>query len=212
MTGRERKGERGGDIRVGEWSVERRLATERVEGRGPTEAKEECGGYCCRHGVYISLPERERILENAERIQAAMDETQTTEVDEWFEDEIHDDSDFEGGLCIGTAIYNDKCAFLDRDGLCVLQKLETDSEVREGRRLKPFYCRLFPITTWYGRLEFDPLCNGARPCCTISERGRTPTIDAFAFELREALGEEGYQELRRVARTLDDRSVVHQPG
>lgn len=211
MTGSQRKGKEGADIRIGDWRVESRLATERVEGRGPTEFN-ECGGACCRHGVYISLPERDRILANADRIQPAMDETQTRDVDEWFEDEIHEDSDFEGGVCIGTAVYNEKCAFLDRDGLCVLQKLETEEEVREDRRLKPFYCRLFPITTWYGRLEFDPLCDGARPCCTLTGKGRTPTIDAFAFELKEVLGEEGYQKLRRVARTLGDRSTVQRTG
>lgn len=208
MAARRETDERHDDIAVGEWRVERRLVTGRVVGRGPMADVRECGGYCCHHGVYISLPERDRILEHAERVQAAMDATQTPDIDEWFEDEIHKDEDFEGGLCIGTAVYKDKCAFLDGDGLCVLQKLEPELDLADGERLKPFYCRLFPVTTWFGRLEFDDLCNGVRPCCTMAPSGTTPAVDAYAYELEEALGAGGLAELRRVAGEAgeDDRS------
>ena len=187
---------------VGDWRVEKRLATARVAGRGPAAVARECGGYCCRHGVYVSLPERDRILEHADRVKAVMDRTQPKDTDLWFEDETHEDEDFEGGVCIGTALYNDKCAFLDRDGLCVLQKLEPDLELPEGLRLKPFYCRLFPLTTWYGRLEFDDLCDGVRPCCTLTADGPSPAVDAYAYELKEALGEDGLQTFRRISRSL----------
>ncbi len=190
-------------IPIGDWKVERRLATSRVEGRGPSVA-EECGGQCCLHGVFISLPERDRILEYADRVQEVMDETQTPDTDLWFEDHIEEDDDYEGGLCIGTATYNDKCAFLNRDGLCVLQLLEPELALPSGERLKPFYCRLFPLTTWYSRLEFDDMCNGVRPCCTLAADGRKRAVDAFASELTQVLGEERYREFRSVALELEE--------
>ncbi len=208
MAGRGRGKAETQDIRVGEWRVEALLATGRIEGVGPAEAVDECGGHCCLHGVYISLAERDRILEYADRVRQSMDETQTPDVEEWFEEDVHEDSDFPGERCVGTAVYNNKCAFLDRDGLCVLQKLEPDLALPEGERLKPFYCRLFPLTTWYGRLEFDPLCDGVRPCCTMASDGGTPAVEAYAYELTEALGEAGYAELRRAA----DRRAGEEDG
>jgi len=200
------------DIRVGEWRVERRLVTGRVMGRGPTAVARECGGQCCRHGVYISLRERDHILEHAAAVREAMDETQTRDVAEWFEDETHKDEDFEGGLCIGTAVVNDKCAFLDAEGLCVLQRLEPELDLPKDQRLKPFYCRLFPVTTWYGRLEFDDLCNGVRPCCTMTPSGATQALDAYAYELEEALGEDGLAELKRVAEALGPGERSERPA
>lgn len=191
-----------GDVRIGRWKVERRLATARVEGQGPLRVEDECGGHCCRHGVYISLPERDRILEWADRVAEVMDASQSPNPDDWFEDEAHKDDDFEGGVCVGTDLYNDKCAFLNADGLCVLQLLEPSLELPEGERLKPFYCRLFPLTTWYDRIEFDDLCDGVRPCCTLASDGPTRAVDAYAVELAEILGSDGYDEFRREVEQL----------
>jgi Fe-S-cluster containining protein len=149
------------------------------------------------------LPDRDRILEYADRVIETMDDTQPFDTGLWFEDETHEDDDFEGGVCIGTATYRGKCSFLNKDGLCVLQVLEPDLNLPKGERLKPFYCRLFPLTTEYGRLEFDDMCDGVRPCCTLASDGPTPAIEAYAYELTEALGEDGYAELCRVAKELD---------
>lgn len=195
-TRRERKDE---PVQIGEWQVERRLLTARIEGGGPLNVGDECRGHCCRHGVYASLPERDRILEYADLIGEQMDETQTTDPDRWFEEKVHEDEDFPGGLCIGTAVHSQKCVFLNRGGLCVLQLLESRLGLPRGERLKPFYCRLFPLTTWYGRVEFDDMCDGVRPCCTLASDGPTRAIDAYAAEFKEVLGEAGYEELRRVA-------------
>lgn len=187
---------RGDDIRVGGWTVEGLLARGRIEGAGPSNAAAECGGRCCRHGVYVSLPERERILAFADRILSAIDDSQTPDTSLWFENEIERDEDYPGGLCIGTAVYNGKCAFLNRDGLCTLQLIESDLNLAEGMRLKPFYCRLFPLVTSFDRVEFDDLCDGLCPCCTLASDGRTRAIDAYASEFKEILGEQGYEQLR----------------
>lgn len=192
-------------VEVDGWKVERRLFESRVEGRGPLMA-DECGGQCCLHGVYASLPERDKILAYSERIAEKMDETQTPDISYWFEEEIHEDADYPGGLCIGTAVYNDKCAFLNSQGLCVLQLVEPELDLAEGERLKPFYCRLFPLTTWYGRLEFDDMCDGIRPCCTLAADGRTASIDAFSYELELAMGVDGYAKLRRLAASANGRA------
>jgi Fe-S-cluster containining protein len=186
-------------IQVGDWKVERRLTIARIEGSGPMNAEDECAGHCCLHGVYIALPERDRVMEYADRIKEVMDETQTGDTSEWFEDDIHADEDFPGGLCIGTAVHNHKCVFLNGDGLCVLQLLEPQLGLPENERLKPFYCRLFPLTTGLGHLEFDDLCDGVRPCCTLAADGRRRALEAWAYEFKEALGEEGYDELCRAA-------------
>ena len=89
------------DISVGRWTVEGQLTTACIEGRGPAR---ECDGTCCLHGVYVSFQERDRILDYADRIQEAMDESQTTDVSAWFEKETHADDDFPGGRCIGTEV------------------------------------------------------------------------------------------------------------
>jgi hypothetical protein len=78
-----------------------------------------------------------------------------------------------------------------------LQCHEEAIALAPGERLKPFYCRLFPITTDGARLDVDPLVAGRRPCCTVARRGDTRGIDAWAAELRLVLGNAGYRRLRR---------------
>jgi hypothetical protein len=202
-SGHTKKPRKSDTIGVGKWQVEERLATARVEGRGPQAVADECTGHCCRHGVYASLPEHDRILEYTDRIQALMDESQTTDTSQWFENTIEDDDDYPGGVCIGTQVVNDKCAFLDAEGLCVLQKLEPELNLPEGERLKPFYCYLFPLTTYYDRVEFDDLCDGVRPCCTLAADGPTKVVDAFVFEFKHVLGEDGYREFCSKAEELE---------
>lgn len=194
MAGRRVRRKRTRDsITVGNWSIESLLVRTFVQGEGPSA---ECDGTCCRHGVYASLSERDRIMENADRIKAAMDDTQTTDTSRWFDRRLYEDDDYPGGLCVGTKTYKNKCVFLDSEARCVLQTLEPELDLPEGEHLKPWYCFLFPITTWFGRVEFDDLNDGLKPCCTLTAGGATPTIDALEFEFKMLLGEDGYKELR----------------
>lgn len=179
------------EIRIGPWTIEEVLSSARVQGRGPAY---ECAGDCCRHGVYLSLDARDRILRHRERIQGLMDETQTTDVGAWFEDELHADPDFPGGECAGTDVHNGKCVFLNREGLCTLQIAE--SGLGKGHHLKPFYCRIFPLCTSGDRIEFDDLNDGRDPCCTLTEDGLTDPFEAYAYEFTEILGEAGYRALK----------------
>lgn len=181
-------------IEVGGLTLQKLLVEATIVGQGPAE---ECDGFCCRHGVHASLPERDRIMLYADRIKAKMDATQTRDSDRWFEDVVYEDGDFPGGLCIGTNTYKHKCVFLNGEGLCVLQQLEPELDLQEGEHLKPSYCFLFPITTWSGEVQFDTMNDGDRPCCSLSRDGSgTPAVEAFEFELRMLLGDEGYDSLR----------------
>ena len=201
-----RNGRGSGDegIEVAGWTIQKLLLDAAIEGQGPAA---ECDGYCCRHGVHASLPEYDRIMKYRDRIEGKMDETQTRDSDRWFEDVVHEDGDFPGGICIGTATYKHKCVFLNREGLCVLQLLEPELDLADGEHLKPRYCFLFPITTWFGKVRFDTMNDGERPCCSLSrDGGGTPAVEAFEFEFRMLLGDEGYEELR--ARALEEAAEV----
>ena len=184
-------------IEIGDWTIQGLLARAKILGQGPAV---ECDGWCCRHGVHTSLSERDRIMEHADRIKAIMDDTQTTDDNKWFEKQLAEDDDFPGGLCAGTVTYKNKCVFLNRDARCVLQELEAELDLPEGEHLKPLYCFLFPITTWAGRVEFDDMNDGARPCCTLAADGATPALEALEFEFKMILGEGGYQELREAVK------------
>jgi hypothetical protein len=113
---------------------------------------------------------------------------------------------------VGTATYEGKCVFLNAEGLCVLQALEPQLGLPEGERLKPFYCRLFPLVTSCDLLEFDDLCDGVRPCCTLASDGATSAIDAYAYEFKEVLGASGYDELRRRAQELGTEQAAARSG
>jgi Fe-S-cluster containining protein len=181
------------------WNVSKRLVTGRIPGRGPAT---ECDGTCCRNGVFASIEERDRILRYAGRIQRMMDETQTKDPASWFFKRLSHDDEYPGGRCVGTRIHRQKCVFRTRERLCVLQKLEPTLNLPRGERLKPFYCRLFPLTTRGRCLDFDPLVKGKHPCCTLSARGKTRTLDAWAYEFKELLGLGGYRQLRARVREL----------
>ena len=197
-----RNGRGGGreTVEVAGWTIQKLLIEATIEGQGP---ETECDAYCCRHGVHASLPERDRIMKYEDRIMEKMDDTQTRDSDRWFDDVVHEDGDFPGGLCIGTTTYKHKCVFLNGEGLCVLQLLEPELDLAEGEHLKPGYCFLFPITTWDGEVQFDTLNDGERPCCSLSRDGRgTPAVEAYEFELKMLLGDEGYESLKEKAREL----------
>lgn len=181
------------------WKLAPRLLRARVVGRGPCA---DCDGSCCRHGAYVSLAERDRILAHAAGIRRMMDDSQSRDAATWFSRGQHRDDDFPGGLAVGTRVHGRKCVFRTRDGLCAIQRHEERAHLPAGERLKPFYCRLFPLTTDGKRIDWDPLVVGARPCCTPDRAGETPGVVAWRDELRMLLGQGG---LRRLASALRGR-------
>lgn len=152
-----------------------------------------CNGECCYYGVYTDKYEHERILTLKDKLIPLMDETQSKDVSTWFEEPEPDD-DFESGVAVGTEVINGKCAFLDKNGLCVIQSLA----INEGKHpwdYKPLYCYLFPITIFEKSLTIDDdHIDRLKQCNRTNENGTT-IIDFCKAELIRFLGEEGYKEL-----------------
>ncbi len=159
-------------------------------GRGPCT----CTSVCCQHGVYADSGERDRILQHKEIIRKYMDETQAGNEHQWFERHEAEDSDFASGRCVGTAVVNEKCAFLDKFGRCSLQ-VAASSEGMHRWALKPIFCILFPLEISNNVISFDDLLDEEQDCCSITDRFDIPLFEACKDELTHVLGEDGYKEL-----------------
>lgn len=154
-----------------------------------------CPGECCNYGVLTDYNEYLNILSLKDKIIPLMDETQSKNVKDWFDEKIVD-KDFESGFAVGTEIINDKCTFLDKNGLCTLQKLA----LKEGEfkwKYKPLYCVLFPLTTYEGVFTIDTDHLDRLPYCNIDPNTRLTMFEACEEELRYFFGEDGFNELKK---------------
>jgi hypothetical protein len=163
-----------------------------ASGQGPCR----CASTCCMSGVFLDVRERDRILEHRAEIARQMDETQDVNPQEWFDAEERTDEDFPSGLCVGTAVINDKCAFLNRAGHCAIQ-VAAVAEGLDRWAWKPHYCILFPIEVSNGVVSFDDMLQEDESCCTVSERFDVPVFRACRDEIIHLVGEDGYQELEQ---------------
>ena len=159
-----------------------------------------CESSCCRAGVYVDVKERENILLHKETVQKYMDGSQTTDIEEWFDDEIELDSDFPSGRAVGTNVFNDKCVFLDSQGKCTLQVMAVGEGLNRWA-IKPFFCIAFPITIENGRVTFDDFQQGQARCCSIGGNKEVPVIDSCKEELEFVLGDDGYRRLKAFGNT-----------
>lgn len=181
-------------VRAVGWAIDARLVRFRVaDPRGPSGG---CTACCCRSGVYVSLAERERILAHAAAVQRCMDAGQVRDPAEWFERRVYRDPDFEGGRCVGTRVMGAACVFLNGRGLCTLQLASARSGIPQ---LKPFYCRIFPLTLADGVVVYHPFCKGRAPCCTFGRTGAALALEACRPEFEEVLGAGGYRALVELA-------------
>ncbi len=152
-----------------------------------------CQGECCYYGVFIDYKEYEKIIELKEKLIAMFDETQSKNVNEWFEPPEVDD-DFESGIAVGTEVINEKCTFLDANGLCSLQKLALE-EGEHKWKYKPLYCVLFPLTVFDGVLTIDDEHIERLPSCNVNPE--ITIFEAISEELKYFFGEEGFSELKK---------------
>ncbi len=157
------------------------------EGRGPWR----CTAQCCAGGVYLSQQELRAILCHLDRIREEFDETQTRDVRQWFEP-ARADEDFPGGVCVGIRVYNGKCVFLEEQKLCVLQKVKPKGCDQQWG-LKPFYCRIYPLSVDQSTITFDRTMMKKAVCCSISSRYAVPVAEACREELTQILGRDGYR-------------------
>ncbi len=156
-----------------------------------------CTGHCCKSGVFLSLPHRELILQHVEVIRGAMDDVQPADPSKWFEQPVEKDEDFEGGYAVGTEATEHGCVFLNRAGRCVLQIVSAQHP--ELPQLKPFFCRLFPLTVVDGELTYDDHCEGETLCCSVEEDGAAPLLDVCEYEFLVAIDRSELEALRAQA-------------
>lgn len=152
-----------------------------------------CNGECCYYGVYTDLKEHDLILSIKDKIKYIMDESQTKDISKWFEPPEKDE-DFESGVAVGTELFNNKCAFLDKDGLCTLQKLANNEGVHKWK-YKPLYCILFPLTIYENALTIDDDHINRLKICNKFPAMQTTIFEACREELEYFFGEEGFAEL-----------------
>ena len=152
-----------------------------------------CSGECCYYGVYTDKSEHELIMSLKDRIIKSMDDSQTKDVEKWFEDPEPDD-DFPSGIAVGTEVHNGKCVFLDRQGYCTLQKIAMeDGEFKW--KYKPLYCILFPLVIFEGVLTVDDEHLDRMHYCNKPVNQISTVYDCCKNELKHVLGEEGFKEL-----------------
>ncbi len=149
----------------------------------------QCTGSCCKSGVFLSFDEKDKIIEMTEAIKQYMDDSQTKDESIWFENKIIEDSDFADGQCDSTNIHNNKCVFLNKKGLCVLQMMAVDNGHHKWT-YKPFYCIAFPIVLENGAITYDDYLLDVEPCCTAKKGLPENFIDACKEEFLYILGEE----------------------
>jgi hypothetical protein len=180
-----------GNVTVGGLTFSAQLfRTGFASGHGPCR----CASTCCMSGVFLDLGERDRILEHAEEIARAMDATQDRRPASWFDSEEIADNDFPSGRSVGTAVVNDKCAFLDQNGRCSAQVAAVEAGL-DRWAWKPHYCILFPIEVSAGVVSFDDMLQEDESCCTVSRQFEVPLFRACRDEIVHLVGEDGYREL-----------------
>lgn len=153
----------------------------------------KCNGECCNYGVFTDLKEHDFILSIKDKIIPLMDETQSTDVSKWFEPP-EEDEEFESGIAVGTEIINGKCTFLDKEGLCVLQKLAIIEGEHEWN-YKPAYCILFPLTVYEGSLTIDDDHINRLSFCNKQNGVQLSIFEACRAELEHFFGSDDFQEL-----------------
>lgn len=168
------------------------------------------GGECCNYGVYTDYKEHEKVLSITDEIISAMDESQSKNVDDWFEAPEKDD-DFESGIAVGTNIINGKCTFLDKHGLCTLQRIGLAKGMHKWA-YKPIYCVLFPLTIYQGALTVDDEHIDRLNACNRNTDLNHTIFDSCKEELRYFLGEDGFAELEQYRdeylSTLESKELV----
>lgn len=152
-------------------------------------------GECCIYGVYTDMKECEKIISIKDEVIEMMDESQSKNVSDWFESPEKDD-DFESGIAVGTNIINNKCTFLDKNGLCTLQKLALSKGLHKWT-YKPIFCVLFPLTVYQGTLTIDDEHIDRLATCNKYANEDHTIFDSCKEELKYFLGEEGFAELER---------------
>ncbi len=153
----------------------------------------QCNGECCYYGVYVDSKENQDILNIKDKIIPLMDDSQITDIGKWFEAPV-EDKDFASGIAVGTELHNNKCVFLDKAGLCTLQKLALNEHEHKWK-YKPLYCMLFPLTIFEGSLTIDDGHIDRLKVCNKNPVQAISIYEACQEELLQLFGPDGFAEL-----------------
>ncbi|OGU29837.1 MAG: hypothetical protein A2057_17350 [Ignavibacteria bacterium GWA2_35_9] len=156
----------------------------------------KCTGECCLYGVYTDSKEAEEIVRIKDKLTPLFDRTQVKDNNKWFEPPEKDD-DFDSGIAVGTEIINHKCAFLDEEGLCSLQKF-ANLEGGHKWKYKPQYCILFPLTIYEGTLTVDDDHIDRLKTCNKNPMPETTIYESCNEELKYFFGEKDFNELEEM--------------
>lgn len=152
-----------------------------------------CSGECCHYGVYMDKAEYLNTLTLKDELLEIFDESQTKDISKWFEPE-EEDKDFPSGIAVGTELHNGKCVFLDKEGLCSIQKLSMMKGEPKWKN-KPLYCVLFPLTIYENTLTIDT--DHIDRLKTCNKDGASMSIyDACSEEILHLFGTDGFEELK----------------
>lgn len=184
--------------------IDRKLLEARFTQRCATA---ECNSWCCMGGVWVDSWEKEKILENAGRVKPFLPPDRQDET-KWFDGETDDHPDFPSGRGEGTTVIDDPghpagstCIFLrPQDRYCALQTASI-AHGEDPWSLKPFYCILHPLTLDGDLIQLDDenFVYEEGGHCQRDHDEPTPLCATFKAELTFVLGEDGYDELIRLA-------------
>jgi len=147
-----------------------------------------CHDWCCSFGVELDL-------ENIRRIQAEADGLEKLvgiPRSDWFDNEVEEDAEYEGGKYTGTKVVNDACVFLNRSNRGCLFHSYSLQKGLNYHDLKPIVCCIFPLTFSEGvLLPADEVEDQSLVCL-----GSGPTLyRALRDELTYYFGAEFVKEL-----------------
>lgn len=127
-----------------------------------------CDGSCCQQGVMLDSDHKDVIINNQALIKKYDLENQLPIAQNWFERREVKDPDFPSGKAISTRVVNSACIFLNSAKRCILQITDQANKTQ----LKPFYCKLYPLTINKSKLYFDQRkFLKCRNCCIPDKNG-----------------------------------------
>ncbi len=167
---------------------------------------DHCLGLCCKSGVWVSLNEKNTILDHKDLIKQFMDQTQTKDETIWFENNITSDEDFPEGLCDSTNVFNDKCVFLNKEFKCVLQIAAVENGF-DIFKFKPYFCITFPVVISQHTITYDDFLLDIAPCCSAKKSNNPNFIECCKMELLHIIGKDGYIKLKEIEKSYKNERI-----
>lgn len=165
-----------------------------------------CKAACCLYGVWIDKAEAQTIRNNAEQIIPHMPPDHHNPAG-WFDGREEPDEHTPSGWTEHSTVVDaphhwggTACVFLRADHKCALQ-VASEANGLHPWQWKPFYCVLHPLDLdEQGRITLDEteLLLDEPGSCLRPSPTPIPLAETFEPELRYFLGDEGYENLRKL--------------